>query len=278
MAFVQLHSLAYPPIGRWLKAQRDVLGYTLAQASDKVQMSEKTLQLLESEHFLDLPEPVFVKGYLRRYAHQLKLNPHEVITLFDAWMQVHQAQQHGEHAAATPPSRPSAQPPRQSFLPFMGRIHAFAASAMNSQTGHAAAVIVCIGLFSFFLSNGSGKANSKIASGELAVMTPQKTVALNVTTPVARPAANLVTSKPVIMPVPASAARHNTWLIASETTHVHVIDKRGLIVFSGLVRAGSPVILKGSKPFNIQAAKAGTVSLINDENLHSKPNGIAVLW
>ena len=56
---LMLHPVAYPPVGRLLKARRDVLGYSLAEASDHAQMSEKTLRLIESESFHDLPEPVF---------------------------------------------------------------------------------------------------------------------------------------------------------------------------------------------------------------------------
>ena len=274
MTFSQLHPLAYPPIGRWLKAQRDVLGYSLSQASDKVQMSERTLQLLESESFLDLPEPVFVKGYLRRYAHQLKLNPQEVIALFDAWMVVHK-QQNGTAAQALPSVQPSSKAPpfdaiRKGIAVYASDTCERLASAMNSRIGHTVVITVCVGLFSFFLSQGSGttRANTVSHAAKPVAIRPQAFVA-HIEIPPARAL--------LAIDSPRKPINLESWLIASETTHVNVIDKRGLIIFRGLVRAGTPVRLKGSKPFDIQPAKEGTISLVSNRDLRGRHLSVATL-
>lgn len=277
MTFLRLHSAAYPPVGRWLKAQRDVLGWSLSQASDQVQMSESTLQLLEAERFLELPEPAFVKGYLRRYANQLKLNPQEVIDLFDAWMLLHQSQ-HGMDTTSTSATVTRPATSQRAFIVQASKIIAFVGTAMHSQAGHAAAVMVCLGLFSFFLSHGSGMPSSKQHRTTQAVtLPPQNSVATRTGNPVQVPASSLAANPSTHHAAPLPMTRQSSWLIASETTHVHVTDKRGLIVFSGLVRAGSPVRLKGNKPFDIQAAKEGTVSLVNDRHLPGRHQSIAVL-
>ncbi len=285
MTHPQLHPLAFPPVGRWLKAQRDVLGLSLSQASDQVQMSEGTLQLLEAERFLDLPEPAFVKGYLRRYANQLRLNPQEVIALFDAWMLLHQSQ-HGmdtrsASAAVTKAATRSAIA-QQGFIAQIGKINAFVGTAMHSQAGHAAAVVVCLGLFSFFLSHGSGLPSSKQhrttqTVTQTVTLPPQNIVATTAASPVQVSASSPAAKPSANHAAPLPMTQQSSWLIASETTHVHVLDKRGLIVFSGLVRAGSPVMLKGNKPFDIHAAKEGTVSLVNDRHLPGRHQSIAVL-
>lgn len=281
MTHPQLHPLAFPPVGRWLKAQRDVLGLSLSQASDQVQMSEGTLQLLEAERFLDLPEPAFVKGYLRRYANQLRLNPQEVIALFDAWMLLHQSQ-HGmdTRSASTAVTKTATRSAivQQAFIAQAGKINAFIGTAMHSQAGHAAAVVVCLGLFSFFLSHGSGLPSSKQHhTMQTVTLPPQNIVATTAANPVQVPASSPAAKLSTKHAAPLPMTQQSSWLIASETTHVHVLDKRGLIVFSGLVRAGSPVMLKGNKPFDIHAAKEGTVSLVNDRHLPGRHQSIAVL-
>jgi len=268
MTFQRLHLSAYPPVGRWLKARRDVLGYTLAQASDRVQMSEVTLRLLETERFQALAEPVFVRGYLRRYAQALQLNPQEVITLFDAWLQVHESQG-GRFADAC--KQQSRRVHRQT-LPWLSNLSAFSGRMLHSQAGQVAAVALCLGLFSFFLSHGTGN--------------PER-VAINAPKAASAPVRADATSKTAIITSVSVGNEHartvapitplNSWLIASETTHVQVTDKHGLIVFSGLVRAGTPVMLKGSKPFDIRAAREGTVSLVNDRLARYPERGVAVL-
>jgi len=271
MTFQRLHTSAYPPIGRWLKARRDVLGHTLAQASDLVQMSEATLELLEAERFLELPEPVFVRGYLRRYAKTLQLNPQEVIALFDAWLRVYESQV--GRKAETEKTRPSVPTRNKSSL--FSSISTFADSVLHSQAGQVAAVVLCLGLFSFFLSHGTGTDERIAVSTATPVTPPAQTESMNTEITAANVMAGQVRTQTNIPAAPVSPLK--SWLIASETTHVQVTDKHGLIVYSGLVRAGMPVMLKGNKPFDIRAAREGTVSLVNDRLARNPARDIAVL-
>ena len=287
-----LHASAFPPVGRWLKARRDVLGYSLSESSDHVQMSETTLQLLESESFMELPEPAFAKSYLRRYAKHLSLNPDEVSTLFDAWMQLHDQTHSGTANAARSlaPRLKSASHHPAKVQP-MRKLQDYLGSALHSQAGHAAVIAVCLGLFSFFLSNGSDLTSSRIAenanvpaSSTMASLPPEPARLMTQAAPEhgadIQPAAPLHSAVPTRGTVikqtrQATAAGH--WLIASETTHVHVTDHRGLIVFSGLVKSGQPVALKGKAPFHIDSAKDGTISLRHGGDSQGRQLDIAAL-
>ena len=59
--------------GRLVEA-REAQGLTLAVAANKLRLSAATLQALESNRYEDLPEPIFVRGYLRAYARLLEMD------------------------------------------------------------------------------------------------------------------------------------------------------------------------------------------------------------
>jgi cytoskeleton protein RodZ len=59
--------------GRLIKA-REAQGLTLAVVANKLRLSAATLQALESDRYEDLPEPIFVRGYLRAYARLLGMD------------------------------------------------------------------------------------------------------------------------------------------------------------------------------------------------------------
>lgn len=57
-------------------------------------------------------------------------------------------------------------------------------------------------------------------------------------------------------------------LCAHETTYLVAKDSDGLIVFSGIVRAGEQKKLKGKAPFSIDAAREGTAFMVMDAHRH----------
>ena len=275
-----LDPLAFPPVGRWLKARRDVLGYSLSHVSEMTQMSERTLQLLESESFLELPEPVFARSYLRRYAPCLRLDAQEVMALFDAWMQTRQAQyqwldsrvaasnvQPGYFTAgAIVALKKISTCARQTNDTFDTFIH--------SKVGHAVAISSFIAVFSFFLSNNAG------------------TTAVKNLTAANTPAAVVIhgdTRKTLTLREPSMAAHKVTrqkatpalagpsYLVATATTHVTVFDRNQLILFRGIVKAGRPVAISGLKPFDIQSARVGTIALVDAASIPAKNRRIAAL-
>jgi len=61
-------------LGERLVAAREAKGLTLEVVANKLRLSAATLQALESNRYEDLPEPIFVRGYLRAYARLLEMD------------------------------------------------------------------------------------------------------------------------------------------------------------------------------------------------------------
>ncbi|MES2908317.1 MAG: helix-turn-helix transcriptional regulator [Pseudomonadota bacterium] len=273
-----LDPLGFPPVGRWLKARRDVLGYSLAQVSEMTQMSEKTLQLLESESFLELTEPAFARSYLRRYAPCLRLDVQEVMALFDAWMLAQQAQYESLGSRVAINSVPSGYftAAATAALQKLGR-HARQANDafdafIHSKVGHAVTITSFIAVFSFFLSNKAGPTSTELliaAKPPAASHTETRTIAI--------PREPSMAANKVSAPKTRPALADPSYLIATATTHVTVFDRNHLILFRGIVKTGRPVAISGLKPFAMQAARTGTILLVDAASLPVKTRHIAAL-
>ena len=61
-------------IGYRLKSARDAGGFTLAQINERTKIPFNHLESIEQGHFDDLPEPVYVAGFIKRYADCVGLN------------------------------------------------------------------------------------------------------------------------------------------------------------------------------------------------------------
>jgi cytoskeleton protein RodZ len=68
--------------GRLVKA-REAQGLTVAVVAHKLRLSAATLQALESDRYEDLPEPIFVRGYLRAYARLLGMDREAFVAEYD---------------------------------------------------------------------------------------------------------------------------------------------------------------------------------------------------
>ena len=69
--------------GAMLAAKRVQMNYSLEYVADKLHLRIRTIELLENDDYLNMPEPVFIKGYLRAYAKFLGLSPEPLIKAFD---------------------------------------------------------------------------------------------------------------------------------------------------------------------------------------------------
>lgn len=69
--------------GQRLKKARDMRGMTVAQVARELYISERYLQAIEADNYALLPEPAFVRGYMRRYAQLVQLSPDDIVAGFD---------------------------------------------------------------------------------------------------------------------------------------------------------------------------------------------------
>jgi cytoskeleton protein RodZ len=70
-------------LGGHLVKAREAQGLTLAVVANKLRLSAATLQALESNRYEDLPEPIFVRGYLRAYARLLEMDTEVFVAEYD---------------------------------------------------------------------------------------------------------------------------------------------------------------------------------------------------
>ena len=66
-----------------LVACRDKAGLNLEQAAEEMHLSQHIVRALEAEDFAHLPEPPYVRGYLRSYAKLGEIDPQILIRLYD---------------------------------------------------------------------------------------------------------------------------------------------------------------------------------------------------
>lgn len=63
---------------------RQQKGYTIEYVASKLHLRVRIIELIENGEFHLLPEPVFVKGYLRAYSKLLGVSPDPFLKVFDA--------------------------------------------------------------------------------------------------------------------------------------------------------------------------------------------------
>ena len=69
--------------GAQLVAAREAQGLSVGDMVGRIRMSVKQLRALESENFEELPEPVYVRGFIRSYAKSLGIDPAPLVEDFN---------------------------------------------------------------------------------------------------------------------------------------------------------------------------------------------------
>lgn len=76
--------LSFRP-GARLKKAREALSLTIEQVAERLKILPRVLLAIEADHYKELPEPVYVRGYLRLYADLVSLPADEIIARFDEY-------------------------------------------------------------------------------------------------------------------------------------------------------------------------------------------------
>jgi cytoskeleton protein RodZ len=74
--------LSFMP-GQRLRKARELRGMTIEQVAQELNLPARYIQAMETDSYKDLPEPAFVRGYMRRYAQLVKLSPDDIAAKFD---------------------------------------------------------------------------------------------------------------------------------------------------------------------------------------------------
>lgn len=73
---------AFKP-GQRLQKAREVRGLSVEQVARELRLSQRFVVAMEADDYKQLPEPAFVRGYMRRYAQLVKLSPDDIAARFD---------------------------------------------------------------------------------------------------------------------------------------------------------------------------------------------------
>ena len=68
--------------GSYLKSERELRGVTLEEINSKTKIPSRYLQALENNQFDELPEEVFIRGYLRSISHVIGAQEDEVLSTY----------------------------------------------------------------------------------------------------------------------------------------------------------------------------------------------------
>ena len=69
--------------GAQLSAIREAKGLGVDYIAGKLHLRTKLIRLLEADDYANMPDPVFIKGYLRAYAKLLNANPEPFLEIFN---------------------------------------------------------------------------------------------------------------------------------------------------------------------------------------------------
>lgn len=72
-----------PPLGQILREAREAKGATLGQAEAATRVRQKYLRALEDGDWASLPEPLYVRGFLRSYARYLGVDGAAMVRLYE---------------------------------------------------------------------------------------------------------------------------------------------------------------------------------------------------
>ena len=92
--------------GAYLKNERELRGVPLQEIADNTNIPIRFLQALEENNLNELPEEVFIKGYIRSYTRSIGTNADEVLTAFNLFA----VQEREKKKESRPPANPKVNP------------------------------------------------------------------------------------------------------------------------------------------------------------------------
>ena len=73
-------------LGEYLRSEREKRHITIEQVASATKINIKLLHALESDNYDALPAKPFVRGFVTSYTCYIGLDPREVLTLFDLYL------------------------------------------------------------------------------------------------------------------------------------------------------------------------------------------------
>ncbi len=237
--------------GGALRAARENQGLAIAGIASQLRLSSKQIEAIEADNFAALPEPVVVRGFIRNYAKQLKIN---VVPLLDAYNIL--------VPSATPHElivKPSAN---------MGMTSIDKSKVSNCMWA-GLAILLGFGTWLFYqnyieklssvTSSASRGSAEPLPADEGAPLNSAAQVSTELTLPV----------EPTVAPGPNGMVKLE--LMATQESWVNVMDANGREIYSRTLFAGSRESIDVKPPVSVTVGNAGATSL----RMHGKSVDLA---
>ena len=154
-ANLESQSSAVRTVGAMLRSTRESLGLTVRDMADITRIQPAYLQCLEADRYHELPAEVFVRGFIRSYARELRLDEQGVMGDY--------LRQTGQHAVV--PAQQVAEPAERRLTPSR-----FATSRRPGRVVYAAGVATLVTLFALaVLALGGGRGETDTAASNFRV-------------------------------------------------------------------------------------------------------------
>lgn len=273
--------LSFMP-GQRLKKARELRGLTVEQVATELHLSPRFVTAMEADDYKQLPEPAFVRGYMRRYAQLVKLSPDDIAAKFDQC-----------YAADVETPEPDARP--RNPIQILGDI-ARPRLRIRRLLSWASFGLSAVLVLGFLFWNGTGSRHTEMAVTEPVAPVPAQVLDAPVAVPVpavttevvSAPASGPATSPamtilpsptgPAELPAPVAAtpaqpaaAPDTLVIVLAAESWVSVRDSKQLLV-SELKRGAQTLTLKGTAPFSVNLGNAPAATLtLNGKAVDLKP-------
>lgn len=240
--------------GQRLREAREKAGLSEAEVARRLHMSTTFVRALEADDYDRLPEPAFIKGYLRNYARLLDLPADDLANLFQQMIA------EDDFGTAVTPLAEPLEHRRQPWPLYLG-----------------AAVLAVIALFWLLPEvrdeapvTAEGEISEPLAESDVPVVAdtgPEEPAVagepVRNDAPVALPEEQTSQARAVAEdPEEPTAPVDRLVIVFSDDCWLKVEDAAGVTVYTGQKPAGSRLLAQGEAPFSITLGNAAAVESI----------------
>ncbi|WP_024303680.1 RodZ domain-containing protein [Pseudogulbenkiania sp. MAI-1] len=259
---------AFPPVhggvGATLKAAREAAGLSLGEVADRLKLSLKQLEAIESDRFEALPGPAFVRGFVRNYARFLGVDAVPLLARLEE--RFPSAVKEVANLAKEPAASPLANGGEKT-------------STARGKWAMLLALAVVVVAAAFLFASPSSQPAQEGATQDLAPMMTEQSVAPAPAEAVPAKDASAPTASPTALaPAPAAAPAEavpasapaaaplssgdgKVKLAARQDAWVSVVDSHGKKLVFETLKAGAAKEVAGQPPFKLTVGNASQVEV-----------------
>lgn len=266
--------LSFKP-GQRLKKARELRGLSVDQVASDLRLSRRIVEGIEADEYAALPEPAFVRGYMRRYAQLVKLSQDDIAARFDQ-----------SYAADTATPEPNVRP--RNPVQILGDL-ARPRLRPGRLLSWMSLVVLALLFAGFFWARQDSSPSAPEAENVVVPALPVTSTVMptaetaiaddvlpSPTGPAVLPppvGAGAATSTLPVLPAPVAAEGDTLKVVLAAESWISVRDATGRELVSGVRKSGETLNLNGAAPFAVNVGNAPGVTIsINGKTVDLKPH------